>query len=94
MTSTEKQVIRRTTSDTVFEQGKHRRIVVVLGGGKDPDLIRFRLEGKRNITDGLVLRELFWTDTKRTVQRRWEKTNAERKMLGKRRLKKPKFDHA
>lgn len=94
MTNTEKVVIRRTTADTIFDRGKHRRIIVAVGGGKDPDLIRFRLEGLRDQTDGLSLKELFWLDFKRTVTRRWEEANAKRKAEGRRRLKKPKFNHA
>lgn len=94
MTSTEKVVIRRSTADSVFDRGKNRRIIVALGGGKDPDLIRFRLEGLRDQTDGISLRELFWTDFKRTTTRRWMEANEKRKAEGRRRLKKPKFNHA
>lgn len=91
MTNTDRPVKRRTTTDTIFDKGKNRRIIVEVGGGRDPDLVRFRLEGMRDRTDGLSIKELFWIDFKRTCLRRWEKKNEERKSLGKRRLKKPKF---
>ena len=91
ISTTDKKVRRRTTVDTIFDKGKHRRIIITVGGGKDPDIVRFRLEGLRDTTDGLSIKELFWTDFKRTTTRRWEKTNEERKALGKRRLKRPVF---
>jgi hypothetical protein len=92
VTNTDRAVKRRTCTDTIFEKGKHRRIIIEVGGGRDPDLVRFRLEGMRDRTDGLSIKELFWTDFKRTATRRWEKKNEERKANGKRRLKKLKFD--
>lgn len=94
MTDTNKVVIRCTHTDTVFDKGKHRRIIVELGGGKDPDLVRFRLEGLRDRTDGLSIKSIFWTDFKRTTTRRWMEANEKRKAEGRRRLKKPKFEHA
>lgn len=91
MTSTNRPVKRRTCAEVVFEKGKRRRIIIEVGGERNPDVVRFRLEGLRDRTDGIAIAELFWMDFKRTVTRRWEKKNAERKALGKRRLKKPVF---
>lgn len=91
MTNTDRRVIRRTCNDTVFSQGKHRRIIAIVGGGKDPDLIRFRLEGTRLVTDGLTIQSLFWQDMNKTVTRQWHEKNARRQALGKRKLKKPKL---
>jgi hypothetical protein len=92
VTNTDRAVKRRTCTDTIFEKGKHRRIIIEVGGGKDPDLVRFRLQGMRDGTDGISIKELFWMDFKRTAIRRWEEKNARRKAEGTRLLKKPKFE--
>lgn len=91
ISTTDKPVRRRTTVDTIFDKGKHRRIIIMVGGGKDPDIVRFRLDGLRDVTDGVSLKELFWLDFKRTTMRRWETENEKRKADGKRRLKRPTF---
>ncbi len=82
---------RRTCVDTVFERGKHRRIVIEVGGGKDPDLVRFRMEGTQRWTNGLSIKALFWQDFKKTVYSTWAAENEKRKTAGKRLLRRPKI---
>ena len=90
MTDTSKPVIRRTRLDTIFEKGKHRRIVARLGEGDD---VSFRLEGMKDWSDPLELKALCWRAIHLTANRKWSERNAKRKELGLRALKKPKFSH-
>jgi len=87
MTDTSKPVVRRTRTDTVFEKGKHRRIVARLGEG---DVVSFRLEGTRFWTDPLELKSLFWKAITSTVNRLLHEKNEKRRLEGKRPLKKPR----
>ena len=89
ITSTEKCIRRRTVLATIFSKSKHRRIILIIGGGKDPDRIRFKLEGLPGMTNGLDLKELFHKDMDRTVIANWTKRNEQRAALGKRKLPRP-----
>lgn len=88
MTSIRKHVQRVTETETIWEQGKNRKIVARLGPA---DVVTFRLVGHRrtNFTDGISLKELYWIALKRTVQRRWEEDNKRRKDLGQKPRRKP-----
>lgn len=88
MTSIRKWVQRFTEDDTIYEQGKNRKIIVRLGPA---DIVQFRLAGrcKSSFTDGIAIKELFWVALKRTVERQWKAKNKEREAHGKRPLKRP-----
>lgn len=89
ISGTDKRVTRRTVNDKIFEKGKHKRVIIQVGGGKDPDLVRFRLEGSPRWTNGLSITALFWQDLKRTSLKNWEAENSKRKAAGKRLLRRP-----
>lgn len=90
MTDTNKPVQRRTCVDTVFDR-KSRRIVIKVGDIRDPDTVRFRLEGSPKWTNGITIKELFWTAYRRTLMSNWTNENKKRKEQGKRLLKRPRI---
>jgi hypothetical protein len=87
MTDTSKPVTRRTRTDTVFDKGKQRRVIIRVGRG---DVVSFRLEGLQFWTDPVEIRNLFWPAMYRTANRIWHEKNEKRKQAGQRPLKKPK----
>lgn len=85
MTDTSRRTIRRSKTATVFETGKHRRIIAGLGPG---DYVSFRLEGTKRWTDPLSLVNLFHMALRATVNRTIADENKQRKAQGRRLLKK------
>ena len=87
MTPTTKPVQRVSHSDTIYDRGKRRKIVVRIGPG---DVVSFRLIGLRDgFTDGLALKELYVRAVNRTVTRKYLERCKSAEAAGKKKPKKP-----